>query len=237
MVSEPLLYDLTDSPFCAKARICLNLKGVEWRRVTLTLGRLRELRRFNPLGKVPVLVDGTIVVPDSSAIARHLEDIYPTPALLPADPAARAYCTLLEDWADESLSFIIGAFKWLNRDNRARAIAATVDEMTSGPLRPLVGWAMAWHIRRRYAAWGFRESALPGLVGRMRENLGVVETLLSGREFLLGRTPLLCDVALFAQLSWMHGYAEGRLLDEVPNVLDWLGRMSEMPPVAAALAA
>ena len=89
MRDEHLLYDLTDSPFCMKARICLHLKGVPYRTVTLTVGRRRELRRLNPLGKVPVLVHGADVIADSSTIARWVEDHYPDPALIPADPEAR----------------------------------------------------------------------------------------------------------------------------------------------------
>ena len=110
MRDEPLLYDLTDSPFCAKARMCLQVKGIPYRRITLTVGKLRELRQVNPLGKVPVLLDRGRPVADSSTIARHLEAQHPEPPLLPADPAARAYASLLEDWADESLYFVVGAF-------------------------------------------------------------------------------------------------------------------------------
>src|SRR5689334_8153295 len=96
---EVLLYDLDDSPFCLKARICLQLKGVPFRRVTVTIGRRRELQRLNPLGKVPVLVAGADVVADSSRIARYLEARHPEPALVPAPPEARAYAALLEEWA------------------------------------------------------------------------------------------------------------------------------------------
>jgi glutathione S-transferase len=234
MRNEPLLYDLTDSPFCAKARIALNLKGITWRRVTLTIGRVRELKRLSPVGKVPVLVDGTRVVPDSSAILRYLEEQHPEPSLLPNDPAARAYCGVLEDWADEALYPIVGAFKWLNRENRARALAATVDEIAHGPLRPLVALAMVRRIRRRFAVLGIRETSLADLTSRMRESLRNVDTLLEGRPFLLGRQPLLCDIAVFAQLSWMRGYVEGRLLDHAPAVVAWLDRMSGIPAVDAA---
>src|SRR5690349_16689580 len=108
MADEALLYDVSDSPFCIKARICLQLKGVPYRRVTVTAARRGELRGLNPLGQVPVLVDGDAIVPDSTAIARHLETKHPQPALLPADAASRAYCALVEDWADESLYWVIG---------------------------------------------------------------------------------------------------------------------------------
>jgi glutathione S-transferase len=237
MRDEVLLYDLSDSPFCLKARICLQVKGVAFRRVALTLGRRRELRQLNPLAKVPVLVHGDDVVADSSRIARYLETQYPEPALLPSDPEARAYAGLLEEWADEALYFVIGAFKWLNPENRAAALANTVPEMTSPLLAPFVGPLIRRSIRRRYAAWGYTAAALGDLRERMRDNLEVLATLLDGRPYLLGRSPSLADVAAFAQLSWLARYVEGRLLDEVPAVQRWLTRVAAPAPVAAALSA
>ncbi|WP_448164728.1 glutathione S-transferase family protein [Burkholderia cepacia] len=49
-----------------------------------------EFLRLNPAGKVPVLVDGDLVIPESAAIVLHLADKYPGKALLPVDPALRA---------------------------------------------------------------------------------------------------------------------------------------------------
>jgi glutathione S-transferase len=237
MAAEALLYDLTDSPFCMKARICLQLKGVPFRRVTRTVDRVAEVRRLNPLGKVPVLVHGDDVVVDSSAIVRWLEDRYPEPALLPADPAARAYCDLIEEWADEALYFVMGGFKWLNPRNRAAALASTMEELGGGLLRPLYARLHVRQMSRRYRAWGYGPDALDVLQQRMRDNLATLETLLDQRAFLLGRQGTVADVAVFAQLVWLRGFDEVRLLDDVPRVARWLERMEQNPAVAAALAA
>ena len=48
----------------------------------------------NPLGKVPVLEEDGFVLPESEVINEYLEERYPEPALLPADPAARALARL-----------------------------------------------------------------------------------------------------------------------------------------------
>ena len=235
-MDEPLLYDLSDSPFCLKARICLNLKGVSFRRVTLTVGRRRELRRLNPLGKVPVLVHGSDVVADSTAIALHLEGRVPHPSLIPPDAAARAYCGLLEDWADESLYFLVGAFKWLNPVNRTAALENTANELAGRWPRVLVGWAVRRNVRRRFGAWGYGQSAVSTLAARMQDNLAVLAGLLGDKPDLLGRTLTLADVAVFAQLAWMQRYAEARLLDAEPQVGAWIARLAEIPAVADALA-
>ncbi|WP_028224341.1 glutathione S-transferase family protein [Paraburkholderia ferrariae] len=49
-----------------------------------------EFLRINPAGKVPVLVDGDRVIPESAAIVLYLAEKYPEKALLPADIEERA---------------------------------------------------------------------------------------------------------------------------------------------------
>ena len=49
-----------------------------------------EIARVNPAARVPVLVDGELVVWDSLAIAEYLAERFPEKALWPADRAARA---------------------------------------------------------------------------------------------------------------------------------------------------
>src|SRR4030095_10574966 len=86
MAAEALLHDLTASPFCAKARICLAVKGVSFRRLTLTVRGLRRLRALNPLGRVPVLEHDGRVIADSTAIAHYLGERVPEPALASVRP-------------------------------------------------------------------------------------------------------------------------------------------------------
>ena len=50
----------------------------------------REILRVNPGGRVPVLVDGDLVVWDTLAIAEYLAEKFPEKRLWPADPKARA---------------------------------------------------------------------------------------------------------------------------------------------------
>ena len=231
------LYDLLDSPFCLKARICLSLKRVPYERTVLTLARLKELRQLNALGKVPVLVADGETVSDSSQIARWLEQRVPKPALVPKDPSARAYCHLLEEWADESLYFIIGGFKWLNPANRARAYAASAElvppMLPSSLVLPLVRRS----ITRRYRAAGYRESNLPHLRERMAENLAYLQDMLLDKPFLLGKYATLADIAVFAQLRWLCGYAEKQLLDAVPTVQTWMEQLEALDEIQQAIRA
>ena len=50
-----------------------------------------DFLRLNPTGKIPVLVDGDIVVPESAAIILYLADKYREKGLMPADLKGRAH--------------------------------------------------------------------------------------------------------------------------------------------------
>jgi len=83
------LYSYWRSSCSRRVRIALNLKGLKYeeRAVNLLKGEQfsPEFRKLNPLGYVPVLVDGDIVLSDSFAIILYLEEKYPQHPLLPRD--------------------------------------------------------------------------------------------------------------------------------------------------------
>jgi glutathione S-transferase/RNA polymerase-associated protein len=98
------LWDNAASPYAFKVRVTLYEKGIEAEKAELRYHSQRaELLRFNPRGEVPALVDGPTVLYDSRVICDYLEETHPAPALLPADPALRARCRLLETVADTQL--------------------------------------------------------------------------------------------------------------------------------------
>ena len=84
------LYDAERCPYCARVRIALAEKGIEHEVVAIDLSdRPAWLYEKNPLGKVPVIEEDAFVLPESAVIMEYLDERYPEPALLPADPAAR----------------------------------------------------------------------------------------------------------------------------------------------------
>jgi glutathione S-transferase len=77
-------------------RIALAEKGVEHETVVVDLDDKPDwLYAKNPAGKVPVVEDGSWILPESAVINEYLEERIPEPALLPADPEARAAARLL----------------------------------------------------------------------------------------------------------------------------------------------
>jgi glutathione S-transferase len=96
------LYDAARCPYCARVRIVLAEKGIEYETVEIDLeDRPAWIYEKNPLGRVPVLEDDTFVLAESAVIDEYLEERYPEPPLWPADPGERALGRVLVFRFDE----------------------------------------------------------------------------------------------------------------------------------------
>jgi len=88
------LYTYFRSSAAYRVRIALNLKGLAYDAVPVNLlkgeQRGEAYRAVNPQGRVPSLHVGEAVLLQSSAILEYLDEVYPEPPLLPADPVERA---------------------------------------------------------------------------------------------------------------------------------------------------
>ncbi|MDO9524308.1 MAG: glutathione S-transferase family protein [Gemmobacter sp.] len=86
-----ILYALPASAFCAKVRIVLRYKGLEWKELPPPGGyRTAEYKQHVVSGNLPALIDDGFLIADSEAIVEYLEEKHPTRALLPADLQDRA---------------------------------------------------------------------------------------------------------------------------------------------------
>ncbi len=88
------LYNYFRSSSSYRVRIALNLKDVPYESIAINLlenqQRSDEFLKLNPQGLLPVLVGDDFVLPQSLAIIDYLDEVYPDPPLLPADPIERA---------------------------------------------------------------------------------------------------------------------------------------------------
>ena len=91
------LYNAARCPYVARVRILLAEKGIEYETVEIDLSdRPDWYYEKNPTGRVPTIEeDDGPPLPESAVIMEFLEERYPEPALLPADPADRAFVRLL----------------------------------------------------------------------------------------------------------------------------------------------
>ena len=122
------VYGASASPFVRKVLLTLEFKGVPYEQVPVNpFAPPANWATLSPLKKIPVLVDGDLVLPDSTIICRYIEDIHPTPALYPADVGARARACWLEDFADTKLTENVAAF-FFERFVKVVMLKQTADE-------------------------------------------------------------------------------------------------------------
>ena len=85
------IYAIPISLYCAKLRILLRHKGLEWRELSPPGGYgSDEYKLTIPSGNLPAMVDGELTLADSEVIAEYLNEKYPQPPMLPDDIYQRA---------------------------------------------------------------------------------------------------------------------------------------------------
>ena len=120
------------------------------------------LYELNPVGRVPVLESDGWALPESVVINEFLEERYPEPPLLPADPEARA-AARLQVFRDDDFTKPYYALR-RQQDGAEEAFAAALADLdaTLADAPFLTG-----------AAFGLADIALVPWVIRARDMLGV----------------------------------------------------------------
>jgi glutathione S-transferase len=113
------------SPYSAKVRMQIYAKGITDIEFDLDPSfRQGKFSDVSPIGRIPVLDigDGDII-PESQVIAEYLEEVYPEPSMLGADPRSRAEVRTISRIADIYLmNNIFMVLPQLSRRTRNEAI-------------------------------------------------------------------------------------------------------------------
>jgi len=172
------LYTFFRSSASYRVRIALNLKGLDYEQVPIHLRRGGgeqfgpAYKTINPQSLVPALEDGGRILTQSLAIMEYLEEKYPKPPLLPADPADRAIARSMaliiacEVHPIQNLRVLVHLKKNLNQSD---------DDLNR--------WAQHWI--------NLGLSALEPMVVEGAQR----------RKFCVGDTPTLADICLVPQLA------------------------------------
>jgi glutathione S-transferase len=96
------LYDFKSSPNCQRVKVVLAEKNLPHEIIPVDLRKQEqktpEFLKLNPYGKVPVLLDDGTALYESCIINEYLNEKYPNPPLMPADPGKRAKARILTDY-------------------------------------------------------------------------------------------------------------------------------------------
>ncbi|HEY0413986.1 MAG TPA: glutathione S-transferase family protein [Allosphingosinicella sp.] len=110
-----IVFGSSVSPFVRKVLVFGAEKGIELEHKPIGLGATDpDFLEASPFRKIPGLQDGDFKICDSSAIVHYLEAKYPEPALIPAEPRARARTIWYDEFADTIL-MACGAKMFFNR--------------------------------------------------------------------------------------------------------------------------
>ncbi len=89
------LYSATTCPFSHRCRIVLHEKGMDFQIIDVDLhSRPEDLAVMTPHGRVPILVERDLILYESNIINEYIDDRFPHPQLMPADPVMRARARL-----------------------------------------------------------------------------------------------------------------------------------------------
>ena len=163
------LYGINLSTFTRKVRLALLEKGVPHRLEVAPMGSPR-VKTLHPLGKIPVIEDDGIAVPDSSVIIAYLERAYPEHRLYPASAADLARSLWLEEYADTRLR------------------EATLTYFSERVVKPV------------FQGKPGDEAALAAAIPLRDEAFDYLERQLPGAGFAVGEALTVADVAIGAQL-------------------------------------
>ncbi|MEN9774427.1 MAG: Stringent starvation protein [Pseudomonadota bacterium] len=90
-----VLYSGTTCPFSQRCRFVLFEKGMDFEIRDVDLyNKPEDISIMNPYGQVPILVERDLILYESNIINEYIDERFPHPQLMPADPVARARARL-----------------------------------------------------------------------------------------------------------------------------------------------
>ncbi len=90
------LYSGTTCPFSHRCRFVLYEKGMDFQVIDVDMfNKPEDLSVLNPYNRLPVLVERDLILYESNIINEYIDERFPHPQLMPADPVMRARARLM----------------------------------------------------------------------------------------------------------------------------------------------
>jgi len=118
-MAEIELFSYEACPYAQRTRMMMIEKGIEYKLTEVDLYNKPDWwKELSPYGKVPLIRHEGGIVYESRIINEYLEEVFPSPALLPSDPMQRAVARIWIDYCD---SYLMPALHNLIADRRNEA--------------------------------------------------------------------------------------------------------------------
>lgn len=125
------LYSGTTCPFSQRCRIVLFEKGMDFQIVDVDVfNKPEDIAVINPYGKVPALVERDLILYEANIINEYIDERFPHPQLMPADPVARARARLFLHSFEQDLFSQIPAIESGTQKEADKARQAIRDSLT-----------------------------------------------------------------------------------------------------------
>ncbi|MEH2044181.1 glutathione S-transferase family protein [Nostoc sp.] len=112
-MSNIQLYFAKASTFSQRTRVVLLEKGIDFTPIEIDLQNKPDgYTQISHYGKVPAIKHGDVEIYESAIINEYLDEVFPEPALLSRDPAAKAIARI---WIDYANTRLVPAFNKLLR--------------------------------------------------------------------------------------------------------------------------
>ena len=189
---------------------------------------------INPLGTIPAMTHGNLVLTESTAIMEYVDEAFPGPKLMPADPVdawrARWWMKYMDQWLGPSFS-MIGWSVSIGPSVRSRDPAeldAAIDRI------PMPERRVAW---RKAISGAFSPEEMDESRRRVGLGIGFLEEALGKREWLASDSYSLADVNGF-NLAYALPLSQPHLSNDIltPNILRWLRAIYARPATKACWA-
>lgn len=132
------LYSGTVDPYSHRCRIVLFEKGMDFEVIDVDLtNKTEDLAILNPYGEVPVLVERDLVLSEANIINEYIDERFPHPQLMPADPVMRARARLFLYNFEKDLFSHIKDIESSDEETADRARKVVRDNLTQ--LVPIFG--------------------------------------------------------------------------------------------------
>ncbi len=219
------IFQFEASPFCDKVR-----RACRYKKLPFVVEEVSMLGagKYSSAKKLPVIDDDGVRVEDSTQIVAYLEEKYPDPGLLPADPTQLALCHVLEDWADESLYYYDIALHFSFAENAKRR-AGHLLKHEKPWFKTLMGPFVPAILRKAGEAQGAGRRPREVILADIDRHIGSIASLLGSQDFLVPGGLSAADISVFVELDAIKVAELGaEIISRYQVVVDWMARVDAL---------
>lgn len=227
------VYDHGESVCCHKVRIALAEKGLDFERknVALEAGEQisPEFLAVNPRGLVPVLVHNGRTMVDSTNILEYIDDAFPEPPLMPADPYWRYRRRWWARWIDEEMHVPhIATISFIIAFNTAFRSKLDTQEKLDAYLEHIPTAANRETLKISFES-DLESDAFKASISAYDQFLDEMDRSLADNDYLAGPAFSLADIDVVPYIWRLHNLQLSGLWADRPRVQAWLDRVTERP--------